>query len=170
MPTRHAAAIYARISQDRGGTSLGVARQLADCRAEVARRGWTVAQEYVDDDVSASAYGHQERVEYRQMLEDIAAGQRDAVICWHIDRLHRQPIELEEFTKVCTGAGVTDVVTLHGDLDLAGGDRLLMARVMAAVAANESDAKSRRSRRKMQEIAERGLPHGGGRRPVRLRP
>ena len=104
------------------------------------------------------------------MLEDVAAGQRDAVICWHIDRLHRQPIELEEFTKVCTSAGVSDVVTLHGDLDLASGDGLLMARVMAAVAANESDAKSRRSRRKMQEIAERGLPHGGGRRPYGFGP
>jgi len=55
---RRAVAVYARISQDRDGTSLGVARQLADCRAEAARRGWTVAQEYVDDDVSASAYGH----------------------------------------------------------------------------------------------------------------
>ena len=40
-----------------------------------------------------------------------------------------------------------------------------MARIMAAVAANESDSKRRRGRRKMQEIAEAGKPHGGGTRP-----
>jgi site-specific DNA recombinase len=48
-----AVAIYARISQDRTGEGLGVERQLKDCRAEAERRGWLVAQEYVDDDISA---------------------------------------------------------------------------------------------------------------------
>lgn len=140
-------------------------RQLADCRAEAERRGWRVAGEYVDDDLSASSYGRRGRPEYRRLLADIGAGVVDAVICWHIDRLHRQPIELEEFVKVCTTAGVSDVVTLHGDFNLGSGDGLLVARLLAAVAANESDAKSRRSRRKMEELAQQGKPHGGGPRP-----
>lgn len=53
MTIRHGVAVYARISQDRSGDELGVTRQLEDCRAEAERRGWTVAEEYVDDDVSA---------------------------------------------------------------------------------------------------------------------
>lgn len=138
---------------------------MADCRAEAERRGWQVVGEYVDDDVSASSFGRKERPEYRRLLADITAGQVTAVICWHIDRLHRQPIELEEFVKTCTAAGVSDVVTLHGDFNLGTGDGLLVARLLAAVAANESDAKSRRSARKMQELAEAGRPHGGGPRP-----
>jgi DNA invertase Pin-like site-specific DNA recombinase len=53
MTTGQSVAIYARISQDRGGDGFGVQRQLKDCRAEAKRLGWTVAEEYVDNDVSA---------------------------------------------------------------------------------------------------------------------
>lgn len=162
------AVIYARISQDRAGEGMGVRRQLTDCRAEAERRGWPVVEEYVDDDVSA--YSGKARPQYRAMLEAIREGQVDAVLVWHMDRLHRRPIELEEFADVCTRAGVKDVVTLHGEFDLGTGDGLLVARLMAAVAANESDAKSRRTKRKQRELAERGLPSGGGVRPFGFAP
>lgn len=165
LPTApRAVAIYARISQDREGDGLGVLRQLADCRAEAERRSWTVAEEYVDDDISA--YSGRERPGYQQMLRDLGDGRRDAVIVWHLDRLHRRPIELEEFVQVCTRAGVQHVVTLHGDFNLGSGDGLLVARLLAAVAANESDSKRRRGKRKALEVAQTGKPHmGGGFRP-----
>ncbi|ADG74135.1 Resolvase domain protein [Cellulomonas flavigena DSM 20109] len=163
MTKRTAVAVYARISQDRSGEELGVRRQLADCRAEAARRGWTVAEEYIDDD--SSAYSGKVRPSYDRMLADLAEGRRDAVVVWHMDRLHRRPIEFERFVEVCTRAGVQDVVTLSGDVDLAKGDGLLVARVVAAFAASESDAKRRRGRRKALEIAESGRPMMGGPRP-----
>jgi site-specific DNA recombinase len=158
-----AAGIYARISQDREGDGLGVARQLEDCRGEAARRGWPVAEEYVDDDVSA--YSGKPRPAYRRMLADLSERRIDAVIVWHLDRLHRRPIELEEFVQTCTAAGITDVVTLHGDFNLGSGDGLLVARLLSAVAANESDAKRRRGKRKALEVAKAGKPHMGGSRP-----
>ncbi|HEY2174435.1 MAG TPA: recombinase family protein [Mycobacteriales bacterium] len=158
-----AAAIYARISQDRGGDGLGVQRQLEDCRHEADRHDWPVAEEYVDDDVSA--YQAKPRPAYRRMLRDLRDQRRDAVIVWHLDRLHRRPIELEEFVQTCTVAGVTRVVTLHGDFNLGSGDGLLVARLLSAVAANESDSKRRRGQRKSLEIAQAGKPHGGGNRP-----
>lgn len=96
----NAAVIYARISQDRGGEGLGVKRQLVDCRAEAKRRGWPVVAEFVDDDVSA--YSGKTRTGYRAMLEAIQQGEADAVLVWHVDRLHRRPIELEEFVNTCT--------------------------------------------------------------------
>src|SRR5690242_17793608 len=103
--SRRAVAIYARISQDRDGTGLGVQRQLEDCRAEAAQLGWAVAEEYVDDDVSA--YSGKKRPAYSRMLDDIAEGRRDAIVTWHMDRLHRQPMELEQLLRVCSRAGVT---------------------------------------------------------------
>lgn len=143
---------------------LGVTRQLEDCRAEAKRRGWAVAEEYVDDDTSA--YSGKTRPAYERMLADLRDGLRDAVIVWHLDRLHRRPIELEQFADICAKAGVKDLVTLHGQVDLAQGDGLLVARMMAAVAASESDAKSRRIKRKFLEVAESGAPYmGGGHRP-----
>jgi DNA invertase Pin-like site-specific DNA recombinase len=163
MAKRSAVAVYARISQDRSGEELGVRRQLADCRAEAERRGWTVAEEYVDDDLSA--YSGKARPAYERMLTDLAEGRRDGVLVWHMDRLHRRPAELEGFVDTCTRAGVRDVVTLSGDIDLAKGDGLLMARLLAAVAANESDSKRRRGARKALEIAQSGRPVMGGPRP-----
>lgn len=136
---------------------------MEDCRAEAERRGWQVAEEYVDDDVSA--YSGKVRPAYERMLADLAEGRRDGVIVWHMDRLHRRPAELERFVDTCTRAGVRDVVTLSGDIDLAKGDGLLMARLLAAVAANESDSKRRRGARKALEIAQSGRPLMGGPRP-----
>ncbi len=103
------------------------------------------------------------------MLRDIEDGLRDAVIVWHMDRLHRRPIELEQFVATCTRANVSDVVTLHGDYDLGKGDGLFMARLMAAMAANESDSKRRRLKRKAVETAEAGKPKSGGPRPYGFR-
>ena len=163
MTKRTAVAVYARISQDRSGDELGVRRQLADCRAEAERRGWQVAEEYVDDDVSA--YSGRIRPAYERMLADLTDRRRDAVIVWHMDRLHRRPAELERFVDTCTLAKVRDVVTLSGDIDLAKGDGLLMARLLGAVKANESDSTRRRGARKALEIAQSGRPTTGGPRP-----
>ena len=159
-----AAAIYARIRSDQDGTTLGVQRQLEDCRKLAAELGWPVADEYVDNDVSA--YGGKRRPEYERMLSDLADGMRDAVLIYHVDRLTRRPIELEQFLDVLTAAKVRHVrFVAGGDLDIGNGDGLMVLRMLLAVAANESATKSRRVQRKMLQNAEAGLPHGGYHRP-----
>ena len=40
------------------------------------------------------------------MLADIREGQIDGVLVYALDRLHRQPAELEEFFSVCDAAGI----------------------------------------------------------------
>jgi hypothetical protein len=84
---------------------------------------------------------------------------------WHQDRLHRQPRELEEFFDVCDKAGVSALASVSGDVDLATHDGRLKARIMGAVARNQSDAASRRLKAKAKEIAENGGMAGGGTRP-----
>jgi DNA invertase Pin-like site-specific DNA recombinase len=163
LSTPTAAAIYARISSDPEHDQLGVTRQLEDCRALAARRGWQVLDEYVDDD--KGAWSGKPRPEYRRMLGDIEDGQVGAVLVWHTDRLTRHPRELEEYIEVCEPRGVATVAVTSGDIDLATGDGRLMARILGAVARNESDAKSRRIRRKHEELAQAGKLAGGGSRP-----
>ncbi|MCV7006414.1 MULTISPECIES: recombinase family protein [Mycobacterium] len=155
------AAIYARISSDAEGTGLGVARQLEDCRKLAADRGWPVGGEYVDNDVSA--FSGKPRQQYARMLADLGSGDRDAVIVYNLDRLHRRPVELEEFVTLCESVGVRDVATVTADIDLGNDDGLFMARIFAAFAAKESGRKSARIRRKMLQNAEAGLPHGSAR-------
>jgi len=60
-----AAAIYIRISSDRGGTRAGVRRQLEDCRTWAEKNGATLAEVYEDNDVSA--YRGKPRPAYRRM-------------------------------------------------------------------------------------------------------
>ena len=99
------------------------------------------------------------------MLTDLANGLRDAVICYHVDRHTRRPVKLEQFVATVNAAGVRKVRFMSGDMDLGTGDGLLIGRIMAAVAANESAAKSRRMRRKSEQNAASGVPHGGSTRP-----
>jgi site-specific DNA recombinase len=162
------AAIYARISSDRDGDQLGVSRQVLDCEQLAERKGWKVVERYIDDDVSA--YSGRARPAYRRMLDDLKAGAVHAVVVWHLDRLHRQPKELEEFFEVCDAAGVRSLASVTGDVDLATDDGRFMARILGAVARKESDDKSRRIKRKALELAQAGLVSGGGTRPYGFEP
>lgn len=158
-----AAAIYCRISDDREGARAGVRRQQADCEALAKRKRWKVAGLYVDNDISA--YSGKLRPEYRRMLDDIKTGLVDGIIVWHQDRLVRHPKELEEFFEICDAAGVREMATVTGDVDLGTDDGRFHARILGAVARKESDDKSRRIRRKMEELAREGRGKGGGTRP-----
>lgn len=161
MANPDAAAIYCRISLDRTAEALGVARQEADCRAFIDRRGWTLHDVYVDNDTSA--YGGKTRPAYRRLLADLTAGTVDAVVVWHLDRLTRTPAELEQFFDLADKAGVRHLHSVTGDVDLGSDDARFLARILGAAARKESDDKSRRLRRKHRELAERGIPVGGTR-------
>lgn len=55
---------------------------------------------YVDNDLSAYDT-RKSRPQYQRLLSDIQLGLRDGVMIWRLDRLHRQPRELEEFIVLC---------------------------------------------------------------------
>jgi resolvase-like protein len=93
-------AVYTRISQDSEGRSLGVRRQEQDCRRLARDRGWSVAEVFTDNDLTA-ADPTVRRPAYERMLEGVAAGEFDAVLVYNQDRLVRQPIELERLFLTC---------------------------------------------------------------------
>lgn len=158
------AGIYARISNDRGGSGLGVARQEADCRQLAETRQWTVHKVYVDNDTSAYR-SKKPRPGYENLVADLKAGTITAVIAWHPDRLHRSPKELEAFIDVIDAAGAAVATVQAGDLDLATATGRMTARIVGAVARHESEHKAERQQRKHVELAQAGRPSGGGERP-----
>lgn len=151
------AAVYARISHDPSGARSGVRRQEEDCLAEAQRRGWSVAQVYVDDDRSAYST-RKPRPEYDRLLRDIQLGMRDGVMIWKLDRLHRQPRELEEFILLCDRHRVA-LATVTGDVDLATSQGRLLARAWGAFAAHESEVKGERLARASLDRARQGIVH-----------
>ncbi|HTR32552.1 MAG TPA: recombinase family protein, partial [Gaiellaceae bacterium] len=161
-------AAYARISSDREGDGLGVERQLEDCERLAERRGWEIAERFVDDDVSA--WSGRQRPEYARCLEALRSGLVQGLLVYDLDRLHRQPRELEEFIDLCQQLRLIHVASSSGDIDLTTADGQFQARILAAVAKKESDDKSRRIRRKHEEIALGGRVSGGGSRPFGYEP
>lgn len=161
MGTR--AAIYARISDDRAGGGLGVARQVADCSAHARSLGWSVVEVYEDND--QSAYSGKRRPGYQRLMEAIARGELDGVIAWHTDRLHRSLAELESFITACEEHRVRIETVRSGTLDLSTPAGRLVARLLGSAARYEVEHKSERARRKARELAEAGKLNGGGTRP-----
>ncbi len=155
------AAIYVRISQDRTGAGLGVARQEHDCRALCERKGWDVAGVYPDNDVSA--FSGRPREQWRRLLADIAAGRIDAIVCWHVDRLTRTPRELEDVIDLHDQRSI-DLATVTGEVDLATPTGRLVARTVGAAARHESEHKGERRRRAARQAAEQGKPARSGQR------
>jgi len=158
--TVSAAAIYCRISQDRAGEGLGVQRQEALCRQLAAAKGWPVDEVYVDSD--RSAYTGKSRPAYQRLLADLQAGLRDAVLVVDQDRLTRHPAELERFIDLADHHGVA-LANVSGEVDLSTSDGRFRARLMGAVARQESEKKSERLRRQRDQAAQKGLPAGGRR-------
>ncbi|MFJ6384971.1 recombinase family protein [Kitasatospora sp. NPDC092039] len=160
------AAIYCRISDDRVGAGLGVKRQETDCRSLCGRLSWPVGRVYVDNDLSA--YSGRPRGDYRALMADLWTGPQNAVAAWHTDRLHRSPLELEEFIDLCDRRHILVETYLAGPLDLTTPAGRAVARTLGAWARYESEHKAERSRRKALELAETGQVSGGGYRPFRL--
>lgn len=155
------AAIYVRISQDRNGEGLGVARQEEDCRALAERLGWTVTELYTDNDLSA--FSGKPRPAYRRLLSDIDSGKVGGVIVWHTDRLHRSPTELEEYVTICEKRQVVTQTVHAGRLDLATPTGRMVARILGSVARQEVEHKAERTRRAQQQAAKAGKWLGGAR-------
>jgi site-specific DNA recombinase len=156
------AGIYVRISSDPKGEALGVARQEADCRKLCQDYGWAVVEVFCDNDHSAFD-PRKTRPAYQEMIKAIKARAIDCVVCWHPDRLHRQTRQLNPFIDLVNQYGVQVATVVAGTYDLSTPSGRMNARVVGATAEYESEHKSERIRRKLQENAANGKAHGGSR-------
>jgi DNA invertase Pin-like site-specific DNA recombinase len=153
------AAIYLRISLDQTGEGLAIDRQKKDCEAIAQLKGWEVVRTYSDNSISASKK-NVKRPGYDQMLEDLQAGDFDAVICYDLDRLTRQPRQLEDWIDLAQDRDIA-LVTANGEADLSNDNGRMFARIKATVARQEVERKGDRQARALRQRAERGgLPKG----------
>ncbi|WP_134664061.1 recombinase family protein [Amycolatopsis sp. CFH S0078] len=159
--------IYVRISKDKVGAGLGVERQEGDCRdlaAMLSRQlGKTVVvvEVYVDNDMSA--YSGKPRKDYLRMLADLRAGRAELILAWHTDRLHRSPIELEEYIQVCEPRDIATYCVKAGHLDLTTPAGRLVARNLGAAARYEVEHMSERICSQKMTALNKGEWIGGAR-------
>lgn len=159
--------IYARISQDRTGAHLGTERQIEDCTALADRLStpeflYQIVQVFEDNDLSA--YSGKPRKDYIEMFTGLEDGDASVVLAWHTDRLHRSPVELEDYISLSERRSVLTHTVQAGLIDLSTPHGRMTARILGAVARQESEHKGARIARKRRQKAQAG-EFGGGIRP-----
>lgn len=154
--TPRRAAIYLRVSLDATGEGLAVDRQREKCLSIVAQRGWDLVDEYVDNSISATD-ARKKRPGYNRLVEDMQAGRFDALVCYDLDRLTRQPRQLEDWIDAAE-RGALALVTANGEADLTTDSGRLFARIKLAVARSEVERKSVRQRDAAKQRSELGRP------------
>lgn len=145
-------AVYLRQSFDRNDDQLAVARQREDCVALCEHRGWTWT-EYEDNDYSAT--NGKPRPAYLQMLTDIRSGAVNGIVAWHVDRLYRQPRDLEDLIDLANARNLA-LATVSGDIDLSTDMGRLVARLLGATNKAEVERKSARQKRANQQARAAG--------------
>lgn len=126
--------IYTRISYDRTGEGLGVARQEQECRALAEHLGLNVVRVYADNDISAT--NGKVRPEFEAMLN----AHPTAIIAWHQDRLLRLTRDLERVIAL----NVPVYTVTAGTLDLTTPAGRAVARTVAAWSQYEGEQKATR--------------------------
>ena len=95
------------------------------------------------------------------MLTDLGSGAIRGVVVYNLDRLARQPTDLERLIKIYETHPEYVFASLQGDIDLSSDDGITMARVMVAFANKSSRDTARRVKRTQRQLAEKGQHHGG---------
>ena len=95
------AAIYGRVSTD--GQTTG--NQIVALREVAARRGWDIAEVYLDNGISG-AKGRDKRPGFDRMLKDASRRKFDVVMAWAIDRMGRSLRDLIEVIEHLEATGV----------------------------------------------------------------
>lgn len=114
-------------------------------------------------DNSISAYNASKtRPGYNSLVKAYESGTFDALVCYELDRLTRQPRQLEDWIDAAEGKGLA-LVTLNGEADLETDSGRMFARIKLSVARNEMERKSARQKRAAVQRAQLGRPPKGRR-------
>ncbi|MDP9903090.1 recombinase family protein [Arthrobacter bambusae] len=152
-------AIYLRVSLDPELDGLTIDRHREACLQIAQQRKWTVVETYVDQSISATDKS-KVRPSYDRMVQDYASGAFEAIICWDLDRLTRQPRQLEDWIEAAEERGLL-LVTANGEADLSTDGGRMYARIKAAVARAEVERKgARQSAGQAQRAAQGRAPKG----------
>lgn len=152
--------IYCRQSKDH---LVGIGNQLKANEKLAADRGYEVVARLSDNDISASK--SRKRPGYEKLMAMVRAGELDVVQVTQMDRLYRQPIELENIIPQIEAAGVLIATAREGDMNLKIDTDQLRARVQVAFARAEVQRKANRQIVANEEAAKRGKRNISGARP-----
>jgi DNA invertase Pin-like site-specific DNA recombinase len=119
-------ALYARVSTTNGQTTDNQEREIADY---ISRRGWTVADRYLDQGFSGAK---ESRPALDRLLLDAKRRRFDAVVCWSLDRLGRSLKHLVTLLDDFQALGIV-FISLKEGLDWTTPAGRLQAQLLAMI-------------------------------------
>jgi putative DNA-invertase from lambdoid prophage Rac len=151
-------AIYARVST----TDQNCELQLRELRDYCARRGWGIAEEYVDTGWSGAKAS---RPALDRLMRDAAQHRFGCVLVWKLDRFGRSVLNLVESLQNLSSYGVRFLATSQSiDTDQASPTSKLLVWILAAVAEFEREMIRERVKAGMLAAKARGKCLGRRRR------
>lgn len=153
------AALYLRMSLDSTGEGLGIDRQRTECEVVAKLKGWDIVAEYKDNSFSASK-AKVRRPGYETLMADLEQGKFEAVICYDLDRLTRQPRQLEDWIDLARERDIA-LVTANGEADLQTDSGRMFAGIKVQFARAEVERKGERQKVAARQRASLGkVPKG----------
>lgn len=111
---------YCRISKDERGQLEGVARQLRDILEYVVRQQLPLGQVWIDNSLSAwSLKAASKRVGWQRLMQRIEDQAVDGVVIFYLDRMLRQPRDVEALIQAADRNDGLMVRGTSGSYDLA---------------------------------------------------
>jgi site-specific DNA recombinase len=161
---------YLRVSLDRSGRARSLEEQHSDHEQVATEHGWSLAESYRDESVSASRYSRRARDGFDRLIADLESDQFGAqvLMIWESSRGSRRVGEWVRLLELCEQRSVSiHVVTHHRTYDPANGRDRRSLLEDAVDGEYESSKMSARLRRAVAANAVAGRP--GGRIPYGYR-
>ena len=125
------AAIYARVSTDRQKVDM----QLNELRQFAARSGWSIYEEFIDQNYSG---GNTKRPAFTAMMDAARKRKFDLLLVWKLDRLSRSLKDLIVTLDELGSCGI-DFVSYDNNLDTSTPTGKLVFQIVGAVAEFEKE-------------------------------
>ncbi len=150
QPGRTRAAIYARVSTGHNGQDPTM--QTRELEEFCERRGWSVAEEYVDVGISGSK---EDRAELNRLMADAHHRRFDAVVVWKFDRFARSVSHQLRARETFKALGI-DFVSLSEQVDTSTPTGKMVFTVLGAVAELERSLIAERVRAGIKNARAKG--------------
>ena len=150
QPGRTRAAIYARVSTGHNGQDPTM--QTRELEEYCERRGWELADSYIDNGISGSK---ESRPELDRLMSDAYRRRFDAVVVWKFDRFARSVSHLLRALETFKALGI-DFVSLSEQVDTSTPTGKMVFIVLGAVAELERSLIAERVRAGIRNARAKG--------------
>jgi DNA invertase Pin-like site-specific DNA recombinase len=154
-------ALYARVSTANGQHPE---MQMNELREFVARRGWKIVGEYIDQGISGA---RERRPQLDRLWLDCRKRRVDAVLVFRYDRFARSLRQLVNALEEFRALGI-DFISLHEGVDTSTPNGRLVFGIFASIAEFERDLIRSRVRSGLAAARARGMTLGRPRRTVNV--